>query len=440
MRRTNAKYRISQLFCAHSRKIVRLGGADSAAPRTPFMPISTAPSLRIECLARLNLTGRGDSVATPMRVAIPSETALGERRIALVPDGVRRLVKAGHQVLVEQGAGEPASARDADFVAAGAEILNDAAEVFGRAEIVAKVRAPTLDEVALMTSGAALVALLQPAVNGDVLERLASQKITAYGLELVPRITRAQVMDVLSSQATVAGYKAVLLGASESGKLLPMLTTAAGTIAPARVFILGAGVAGLQAIATARRLGAVVSAFDARSAAREHVLSLGASFVATELASGDAETKGGYARAQTQSEQARTAETLARHIAEQDLVITTAQIPGRRAPMLIPEEVVRSMKPGSVIVDMAAESGGNCALTEPGVVVRAHGVVILGPLNLAATVPVHASQMLSKNIESFLSHIAKDGSLRVDLKDEIAGPMCVTHAGEVLYPIEKAGA
>ncbi|NUQ77873.1 MAG: hypothetical protein HUU21_30420, partial [Polyangiaceae bacterium] len=219
------------------------------------MPISTAPSLRIECLARLNLTGRGDSVATPMRVAIPSETALGERRIALVPDGVRRLVKAGHQVLVEQGAGEPASARDADFVAAGAEILNDAAEVFGRAEIVAKVRAPTLDEVALMTSGAALVALLQPAVNGDVLERLASQKITAYGLELVPRITRAQVMDVLSSQATVAGYKAVLLGASESGKLLPMLTTAAGTIAPARVFILGAGVAGLQAIATARRLG-----------------------------------------------------------------------------------------------------------------------------------------------------------------------------------------
>jgi len=373
-----------------------------------------------------------------MRVGIPAETALGERRLALVPDGIGRLVKAGHEVLVQRGAGEPASIRDEQIAAAGASIVDDAAAVFGRAEILAKVRAPTLEEVALMTSGAALVALLQPAANAPLLERLASQNVTAYSLELVPRTTRAQVMDVLSSQATVAGYKAVLLGASELGKLLPMLTTAAGTIAPARVFIIGAGVAGLQAIATARRLGAVVSAFDARAAAREHVLSLGASFVANELASGDAETKGGYARAQTESEQARTAETLARHIAQQDLVITTAQIPGRPAPMLIPEDAVRGMKPGSVIVDMAAESGGNCALTRAGVTVRAHGVVILGPVNLAATAPVHASQMLSKNIESFLSHIAKGGSLRVDLNDEIAGPMCVTHAGEVRFPLQKA--
>jgi NAD(P) transhydrogenase subunit alpha len=375
-----------------------------------------------------------------MRVGIPAETAPGERRLALVPDGIGRLVKAGHEVLVQRGAGEPASIRDEQIAAAGAAIVGDAAAVFGRAEILAKVRAPTLEEVALMTSGAALVALLQPAANAPLLERLAKQNVTAYSLELVPRTTRAQVMDVLSSQATVAGYKAVLLGAAELGKLLPMLTTAAGTIAPSRVFIIGAGVAGLQAIATARRLGAIVSAFDARAAAREHVLSLGASFVATELASGDAETKGGYARAQTESEQARTAETLARHIAEQDLVITTAQIPGRPAPMLIPEDVVRRMKPGSVIVDMAAETGGNCALTKAGATVLAHGIAILGPLNLAATVPVHASQMLSKNIESFLSHIAKGGSLRVDLNDEIAGPMCVTHAGEVRFKSEKAGA
>jgi NAD(P) transhydrogenase subunit alpha len=284
-----------------------------------------------------------------------------------------------------------------------------------------------------MTSGAALVALLQPAVNAALLEHLGARQITAYSLELVPRITRAQVMDVLSSQATVAGYKAVLLGAGELSKLLPMLTTAAGTLAPARAFIIGAGVAGLQAIATAKRLGAVVSAFDARSAAREHVMSLGATFVATELASAEAEAKGGYARAQTEAEQARTAEVLARHIAEQDLVITTAQIPGKPAPMLIPEDVVRTMRPGAVIVDMAAETGGNCALTKPGETVRAHGVTIMGVLNLAATVPMHASQMLSKNIEAFLTHIAKDGSLFVDLKDEIAGPMCVAHAGEVRY-------
>ncbi len=240
-------------------------------------------------------------------------------------------------------------------------------------------------------------------------------------------------MDVLSSQSTIAGYKGVLLGAAALTKLLPMLTTAAGTIAPARAFIIGAGVAGLQAIATARRLGAVVSAFDVRAAAREQVQSLGATFVANELVSSDAETKGGYARAQTEDEQTRTLAAIGKHIVDQDLVVTTAQIPGRAAPTLITEEMVRGMRGGSVIVDLAADTGGNTAVGKPGETVRVHGVTIISPLDVAATVPTHASQMLSKNIETFLKHLAKDGALTVSLEDEITGPMCVTHAGEVRY-------
>jgi NAD(P) transhydrogenase subunit alpha len=372
-----------------------------------------------------------------MRIAVPKESVAGERRVALIPDAVTRLVKGGHEVVVERGAGGTAFFRDAQYESAGAR-LAEGAEVFAGADIVVKVRKPSSAEVAALPQGTALVGLMQPGSSADLFAELAQRRITAFALELVPRITRAQAMDVLSSQSTVAGYKAVLLGAAELAKFLPMLTTAAGTIAPARAFIIGAGVAGLQAIATARRLGAVVSAFDVRAAAREQVQSLGASFVAQEAVSGDAETKGGYARAQTEDEQERTLAAIGKHIVDQDLVVTTAQIPGRAAPTLITAEMVQAMRAGSVIVDLAAETGGNVAVGRPGETVRAGGVTILSPLDLPATVPMHASQMLSKNIEVFLSHIGKEGKLTVDMNDEIAGPMCVTHDGTVRYGSTRA--
>ena len=364
-----------------------------------------------------------------MRIGVPKEVVPGERRVALVPDGVGRITRGGAEVVVERGAGEAAGFLDEQYAAAGA-VLGDADAALG-ADLVAKVQRPADAEVARLREGAAVVSLLVPASNQATIERLAARRVTAFALELVPRITRAQSMDVLSSQATVGGYKAVLLGAEELPKLLPMLTTAAGTLAPARVFVIGAGVAGLQAIATARRLGAIVSGYDIRPAAAEQVQSLGASFVGTELLSHDAETAGGYAKEQTPEQRARAQELVAAHVAEQDLVITTAQIPGRPAPRLVTAETVRRMRPGSVIVDMAAESGGNCELTRAGERVVERGVVILGPVNIPATVPLHASQMFSRNIETFVKHIVKDGALAVDLGDEITGAMCVTHEGAV---------
>jgi NAD(P) transhydrogenase subunit alpha len=366
-----------------------------------------------------------------MRISVPKETTPGERRVALVPDSVARLVKGGHEVSVERGAGEGAGFRDAQYESAGATVSEGARAAEG-ADIIVKVRKPSASEVEQLAPGVSLVSLMQPAQSAELFARLAKRNVTAFALELVPRITRAQAMDVLSSQSTVAGYKGVLLGASAMGKFLPMLTTAAGTIAPARAFIIGAGVAGLQAIATARRLGAIVSAFDVRAAAREQVQSLGAAFVATELS--DAEAAGGYARAQTEDEQERTLAAIGKHIVDQDLVVTTAQIPGRPAPTLITEEMVHAMRPGSVIVDLAAETGGNCAVGRPGETVGVNGVTIVSPLDVPATVPMHASQMLSKNIETFLAHLGKEGALRIDLGDEIAGPMCVTHGGEIRYP------
>jgi len=276
-----------------------------------------------------------------------------------------------------------------------------------------------------MPEGCLLIGLLQPREDDPLMARLAQRGITALSLERVPRITRAQSMDVLSSQATVAGYKAVLLGASELDKFLPMLTTAAGAIAPARVFVIGAGVAGLQAIATARRLGAIVSGFDIRAAAAEQVQSLGATFVATDLASTDAETAGGYARQQSEDDQERTLRAIGTHIRDMDLVITTAQIPGRAAPLLITADMVASMRAGSVIVDLAADTGGNCELTRAGETVESGGVRILAPTNLAATLPLHASQMFSRNVLTLLQHLITDGELKLDLEDQIAGPMCV---------------
>jgi H+-translocating NAD(P) transhydrogenase subunit alpha len=366
-----------------------------------------------------------------MRICVLKETAPRERRVALVPESVRRLVGSGHEVVVERGAGASAYFPDAQYEAAGATFADDAAAACRGAHVVAKVQRPDPASVAVLDEGAALVCLMQPAQSADLLESLAARRVTAFALELVPRITRAQSMDVLSSQATIAGYKAVLLGATQGARLLPMLTTAAGSITPARTFVIGAGVAGLMAIATAKRLGAVVSAFDIRPAAREQVQSLGATFVAADLVSAGAEAAGGYAKEQSSDEQARTAAALAKHIREMDLVVTTAAVPGRPAPKLITEEMVASMRPGSVIVDIAAEGGGNCTLTVPGETIVAHDVTIMGPLNLPASVPYHASMMLSKNVLTFLQHVTKDGPLTVDLSDEITGAMAVTHAGEV---------
>ncbi|MGZ8378843.1 MAG: Re/Si-specific NAD(P)(+) transhydrogenase subunit alpha [Gemmatirosa sp.] len=367
-----------------------------------------------------------------MRIAVLKETADRERRVALTPDAVKRLVAAGHQVVIERGAGAAAYASDADYEAAGAAIAADAATACRDAEVVAKVQRPTPAEAALLPRGSVLVALLQPAQSGELLADLAQRGVTALALERVPRITRAQSMDVLSSQATVAGYKAVLLAASALPRFLPMLTTAAGNITPARALVLGAGVAGLQAIATARRLGAVVSAFDVRAAAREQVQSLGAKFVAAELAAPGAETAGGYAREQAADEQQRTLAAIGGAIAEMDLVISTAAIPGRPAPRLITAEMVATMKPGSVIVDVAAETGGNCELTRPGETVEAHGVTIMGPLNLPSTTPAHASAMFGRNVLTLLQHLAtKEGALQLDVSDEITGAMALTHDGAV---------
>jgi proton-translocating NAD(P)+ transhydrogenase subunit alpha len=368
-----------------------------------------------------------------MRIGVPKETAANERRVALVPDTVGRLVKAGLEVAVEQGAGAGAAFPDDAYRAAGAALAATPADVFGKSDVVLKVQPPTAAEVALCREGTALVAVFQPAAERDVVAALAARKVTAFSLALLPRITRAQPMDVLSSQATVAGYKAVLLAATTAGRLFPMLVTAAGTLPPARVLVLGAGVAGLQAIATARRLGGVVSAFDVRPAVKEQVESLGAKFLQLEIAE-QAETAGGYAKQLSEETHRRELAFIAQHVKDADVVITTAAIPGKRAPILITADAVRGMKPGAVIVDLAAETGGNCEVTEPGREVRRDGVVILGPVNLPSTVPLDASQMYARNVASFLLHVTREGKLVVDFDDEIIRETCVTHAGEVRKP------
>jgi NAD(P) transhydrogenase subunit alpha len=340
-------------------------------------------------------------------------------------------VKAGHAVRIEAGAGVRAGFPDPTYESAGATVVSGAA-VYEGAELVCRVQPPSGDEIAELPKGVALLSLLNPGRQAAVLEALAKRGVTALALELVPRITRAQSMDVLSSQSTVAGYKAVLIGASALPKFLPMLTTAAGNVSPAKVFIIGAGVAGLQAIATARRLGGVVSAFDVRPAAREQVQSLGATFVANELVAAGAETAGGYARAQSEDEAQRTKAALAAHLKDVDLVITTAQIPGRPAPRLITSEMVASMRPGAVIVDLAAESGGNCDLTLAGETVQSGNVTIVGPMNVPASVPFHASQMFGKNILALVTHLSKDGALSLDADDEITGAMTVVRDGSVV--------
>jgi NAD(P) transhydrogenase subunit alpha len=347
-----------------------------------------------------------------VNVGVPKETAPGERRVALVPDAIPRL-PAGIEVAVERGAGAAAGFPDEAYEDAGAALADD---TWG-ADVVVKVQKPSPGEVERLREGAVLIAFLQPLTDRGGVERLAARGVTAFAMESIPRITRAQSMDALSSQATVSGYKAVLLAAGRLPKFFPLLMTAAGTVAPAKVLVLGAGVAGLQAIATARRLGAVASAFDTRPVVREQVESLGATFL--DLGVRGEETAGGYATELTEEQQRAQQEALTRAIAGQDVVITTALVPGRPAPRLITAEAVRSMRPGSVIVDLAAEAGGNCELTEPGDEVVREGVTILGPLNLPATVPLHASQLYSRNVSALLAHLAPDGELRLDWDDEI---------------------
>lgn len=363
-----------------------------------------------------------------MRIGVPRETTAGERRVALVPESVSRLKKAGVDVRVQRGAGVDAFITDEAYGTAGAELVDDASGAFGDCDVVCKVQRPSPAEAALLREGALVISLLQPSTSSDTLEALNARKATALALERVPRITRAQSMDILSSQATVAGYKAVLIAATHTSKLLPMLTTAAGNIPPAKTFVVGAGVAGLMAIATARRLGAVVSGYDVRAAAREQVLSLGATFIGPEPQA-DAEAAGGYAREQTAEEKAKTLAALAAHVTTQDIIITTAQIPGRAAPRIITADMVHSMRPGTVLIDMAAESGGNCELTKAGEVIDVNGVTIVGAVNLPSSIPFHASVMFSKNVLTLLQHMIKDGALTLNLDDEIVGPMCVAHDG-----------
>jgi len=360
-----------------------------------------------------------------MNIGIPCERTPGESRVALVPESVGRLVKAGVAVIVERGAGAAAGFTDAAYEKAGGT-LTDTSGAFG-ADLVAKVQKPTPAESAQMRPGSHLISLLQPASSAAEIAALNARGVTAFALELIPRITRAQSMDVLSSQATVSGYKAVLLGAAALPKFLPMLSTAAGTIPPSKVCVLGAGVAGLQAIATARRLGAIVSGFDIRPAAAEQIRSLGATVVAQDLIAADAQTSGGYAKEQSAEQQAAIQDALKAHLATMDLVITTAQIPGRAAPRLIATETVRTMAPGAVIVDLAAETGGNCEATQAGQTVDVNGVQVIGPVNLPASMPTHASQMLSRNILTFIQHLlTAERTLNVDPSDEITGPMIVT--------------
>ncbi len=373
-----------------------------------------------------------------MRIGIPRETAEHERRVAIVPDVARRLVAAGHAVVIEPGAGARAGFADGAYQDAGAGI--DERGAWG-AEVVAKVAAPTGPEVGRLAHDAVLIGFLGPLTNRDGIHALATAGVTAFAMESVPRISRAQSMDALSSQATVAGYQAVLLAAAHMGRFFPMLMTAAGTIPPAQVLVLGAGVAGLQAIATARRLGAVVTAFDVRAAVKEQVQSLGAKFLEVEGA-GDAEAAGGYARELTPAEQEAQRAALAAQIGRSDVVITTAAVPGRPAPKLVTTAAAAAMKPGSVIVDLAAETGGNFEQTRPGeTYVTAGGVTVMGPVNLPSSMPEHASQLYAKNVQALLELLSGDtGELVLDFDDEIVAGACVTRDGEIVHPGARAAA
>jgi len=369
-----------------------------------------------------------------MRIGVLRETQAGEARVALVPESVRKLAALKVSVEIESGAGLQAGAEDADYEAAGASVASDRASLLSTADVLAVVNRPLLDEINQLKEGAVVLGFLRPLDEAAELAPLVTRKLTAFAVELIPRITRAQAMDALSSMATVVGYKAVLMAADEIPRMFPMLMTAAGTVPPARVLVLGAGVAGLQAIATARRLGAVVEAYDVRKAAGEQVRSLGAQFLEVDLGGIQTEDAGGYAVELSDEALNRGKALIAERAKAADVIITTAQVPGKRAPLLVTEEAVNGMKRGAVIVDLAGATGGNCAAAVAGETIERDGVVIMSPLNLAATVPVHASQLYSRNATSFLNLLIKDGELNIDMTDDVVGPSCVTHKGEYVHP------
>ncbi len=373
-----------------------------------------------------------------MIIGVPKESYPGERRVALVPLVVPNLSKAGLQVVVEAGAGQGAGYPDAQYLERGAKILPNREDVFGAADVIVQVLCYGSNDLAgapdlpLLRRDQVLVGFLRPLGSLEVLQKLSATGVTSFAVELMPRTTRAQSMDALSSMATICGYKAVLIAADTLPRLFPMLTTAAGTITPARVLVIGAGVAGLQAIATARRLGAVASAYDLRPAAKEQVQSLGGRFIELPLEARDAEDARGYARPQDETFYTHQRELLGRVVAESDIVITAAVIPGKKSPVLVTQDMVRSMASGSVILDLAAERGGNCELTRPGETFVAHGVTIIGRINMASGVPYHASQMYARNITAFLLHLFKDGKLLLDLEDEIVRETLLTRGGELV--------
>ena len=367
-----------------------------------------------------------------MIVGVPRETAPGERRVALIPETAEKLAKSGVGVMVERSAGDRAFHADDAYAKAGATIAANAHDLYAKSDLILHARRPSAEALELLRDGIVLVAPLQPLSNPDLVRRLAQRRVTAFSTDAIPRIARAQALDVLSSMASIAGYAAALTAARSLPKFFPLLMTAAGTLTPARVFVIGAGVAGLQAIATARRLGAVVEAFDTRPVVKEQVQSLGASFVEAALGATETEDKGGYAKELSDDAHRRELELVAGRAREADVVITTALIPGKRAPVLITADTVRAMRPGSVVVDLAGEQGGNCELSRPGETVVEHGVTIHAPLDLVSSMPVHASQMLSRNHAALLQLLIKDGKLTLNFEDEIVREACVTHEGKVM--------
>jgi H+-translocating NAD(P) transhydrogenase subunit alpha len=368
-----------------------------------------------------------------MIVGVTRETAPGERRVALIPETAEKLVRSGVGVVVERGAGERAFHGDDGYTKAGATIAADARDVYAKSHLVLHARRPASETLELMRDGTVVIAPLQPLSNPDIVRRLAERRVTAFSTDAIPRIARAQALDVLSSMASIAGYVAVLTAALSLPKFFPLLMTAAGTLTPARVFVIGAGVAGLQAIATARRLGAVVEAFDTRPVVKEQVQSLGASFIEATLGAADTEDKGGYAKELSEDAHRRELELVASRAREADVVITTALIPGKRAPILITGDTVRAMRAGSVIVDLAGEQGGNCEMSRPGETVVENGVTIHAPLDLVSSMPVHASQMLSRNHAAFLQLLIKDGALALNFEDEVVREACITHEGKIVH-------
>ena len=375
-----------------------------------------------------------------MKIGVPSETFPGEQRVALVPESAGLLAKLKHDMVVQRGAGDKAGYPDAAYEAKGATIAAGRDDVFKSADVVVQVRGygsnpeAGRSDLELMREDQIVIAMFDPLSEPEKVKELSERKVTAFSLELMPRISRAQSMDVLSSMATVAGYKAVLIAADATSRMFPLLMTAAGTVSPAHVLIVGAGVAGLQAISTAKRLGAVVQAYDVRAAVKEQIESLGAKFVEMELESGGAEDKGGYAKEMGEDFLRKQRELMTKVVAENHIVITTAAVPGKKAPIIVTADMVKGMQPGSVIVDLAAERGGNCELTKPDETVVAHGVTILGPCNLASTIPFHASQMFARNVVTFIKEITKDGEAALNMENEVHRDTLVTRQGEIVEP------